>query len=204
MKKNIILVGAGTHANSCFDVIELEKKYKIFGLIDNERKKKVGEYKIIGKDKDLKKIRKKVDYALVTVGLINNPKIRENLFKLIKKLKFKTPSIISPLAHVSKSASVGGGTIVFHNTIVNSNSCIGKNCIINNRALIEHDVNIGDGCHISTGAIINGNCNIGKNTFVGSGAIVSNNINILKNSFIKLGQRIIKDLNDEKRKREKK
>lgn len=201
MKKNIVLIGAGTHANSCIDIIELENKYKIFGLIDNVRKKRVGKYKILGKDKDLKKIRKKVDHALVTVGLINKPEIRENLFKLIKKLKFKKTSIKSPLAHVSKSATVGAGTIIFHHAIINANARIGKNCIINNRALIEHDVNISDGCHISTGAIINGNCNVGKNTFIGSGAIVSNNINIIKNSFIKLGQRIIKNLDNEKKKR---
>ena len=34
MKSKIILVGAGTHANSCIDVIELEKKFSIYGLID--------------------------------------------------------------------------------------------------------------------------------------------------------------------------
>ena len=36
--KKIILIGAGGHCNSCIDVIELEKKYKIIGLVDNKKK----------------------------------------------------------------------------------------------------------------------------------------------------------------------
>ena len=37
--KKIILIGAGGHAKSCIDVIELQNKYKIIGLIDNKKKK---------------------------------------------------------------------------------------------------------------------------------------------------------------------
>ena len=36
--KNIILIGAGGHCNSCIDVIELEKKYKIIGLVDDKKR----------------------------------------------------------------------------------------------------------------------------------------------------------------------
>ena len=36
--KKIILVGAGGHCTSCIDVIEMEKKFKIAGLIDNKKK----------------------------------------------------------------------------------------------------------------------------------------------------------------------
>ena len=38
--KKIIILGDGGHAKSCCDVIELEKKYKIIGLITNKIKKK--------------------------------------------------------------------------------------------------------------------------------------------------------------------
>ena len=33
MKKKIILIGAGGHAESCIDVIKKNKKYQIVGLI---------------------------------------------------------------------------------------------------------------------------------------------------------------------------
>ena len=194
MKKNIILVGAGTHANSCIDVIELEKKYKIFGLVDNERKKKVGEYKIIGKDKDLKKIRKTIKYAIICLGFIHDFNLRNNIYLNLKKLRFKIPNIISPISYVSKKSKIGFGTMIFHEALINSNVTIGNNSIINTKSLIEHDVKIGNNCHISTGVIVNGNSKIGDNTFIGSGSVISNNIKIGKNCFIKMKSRVIKNV----------
>ena len=56
--KKIILIGGGGHALSCIDVIESEKKFKIVGIVDGNLKKgkKILNYKVIGGDKDLKKI----------------------------------------------------------------------------------------------------------------------------------------------------
>ena len=53
--KTIILIGAGGHCTSCIDVIEMQQKFKIIGLIDNNKKKLSMNYKIIGDDKKLKK-----------------------------------------------------------------------------------------------------------------------------------------------------
>ena len=39
-KKKILLVGAGSHAFSCIDVIEQHAEYEIAGLIDNNKKLK--------------------------------------------------------------------------------------------------------------------------------------------------------------------
>ena len=56
--KKIILIGAGGHCVSCVDVIELQRKFKIVGLIDNKKEKFLLDYKIIGSDKKLKKLSK--------------------------------------------------------------------------------------------------------------------------------------------------
>ena len=37
--KKILLIGAGGHSKSCIDVIELQKKYRIVGLIANKKKR---------------------------------------------------------------------------------------------------------------------------------------------------------------------
>jgi len=182
--KKIILIGAGRQCVSCIDVIELEKKYQIFGLIDNKSKKKLFNYKVIGSDKDLKKISNKIHYAFITLGQIKNFKTREKIYHELIKIGFKIPKIISPLSYVSNKATIGSGTIIMHGAIVNAGAKIGKNCIINTKALIEHDVTVQDNCHISTGAIVNGSSTINKNTFIGSGSIVRQNIVVGKNSFI--------------------
>ena len=48
--KKIILIGAGGHCVSCIDVIEMQRKFKIVGLIDNKKKNFLLNYKIIGND----------------------------------------------------------------------------------------------------------------------------------------------------------
>ena len=182
--KKIILIGGGGHCRSCIDVIEKEKKFKVLGIVDNKKNILIKKYKLIGSDKDLDKISKKIKNAIITIGHIKNSDLRERLYKKLIKLKFNLPLVISPLAYVSKNALVGAGTIIMHRALININAKIGKNCIINTGAIIEHDVVIGDNCHISTGSIINGGVTIEKNSFIGSNAVVKQNIKIGKNSFV--------------------
>ena len=193
----IILIGAGGHANSCIDVIELEGKYKVAGLVDKNKSNHLGSlgYAIIGTDDDLEALRKKFQYAIITVGQIKLPEIRVRLYDILARLDYSLPSIISPKAYVSKYAQINEGTIVMHGSIVNSNAKIGRNCIINNKALIEHDAIIGDHCHISTGAIINGKVTIGNKNFIGSGVVTKESVSIGSNCVIGAGVIIKTDIN---------
>ena len=184
--REILILGAGGHCRSIIDVIELEDKFRIAGIIDNELPvgSRVLDYEVIGNDNDLENLRSKYEYAIIGVGQIKTPKIRIKLFNLLKGLDFKLPVIVSPRAYVSKYAKIGEGTVIMHDALVNTNAKIGKNCIINTKALIEHDVIIEDNCHISTGAIVNGGTIIRKNTFFGSNAMAKEYIEIEAESII--------------------
>ena len=174
--KKIIIIGSGGHANSVLDIINNLKNFKFVGFID----KNVNKARVIGTDKDLKKLFKKIKYAAIGVGQIQNPNLRKNLFKKLKKIGFKLPVIISPNAYVSKSSKIEEGTFIMHGAIINANAKVGYNCIINSKALVEHDVLIGNNCHISTNSVINGHSIVGDDTFIGSGAIIVNSIKIKK------------------------
>ena len=194
--KKIILIGAGGHCKSCIDVIEIQKKFKIVGLVDNKKKFFMINYKIIGEDKELKKFSKKAQYALITTGQIKNSKIRESLFNKALNNGFKFPTIISPIAYVSKHASIGQGTIVMHGSIINAGAKIGKNCIINSKSLVEHDAIIGDHCHLATRSTVNGGVIIKNNTFIGSGSVIRQNIKIGKNCLVNVNLFVRKHLKD--------
>ena len=187
--KNIILIGGGGHCKSVIDVIEQEKKYKIYGIVDKREflGSKILGYKVIGNDSDLELLVKKFKYALITVGQIKSAKPRVNLFKLAKKVGFFLPSIISPNSYVSKHSKIGEGTVIMHHVIINANTFIGDNCIVNSKALIEHDCSILSHCHISTNTSINGGVKIGSECFIGSNVITKDNIHIKDKSFIKAG-----------------
>jgi len=190
--QEILLIGGGGHCRSVIDVIELEDRFKIGGVIDNNLPlgSKVLDYRVIGKDEDLIELRDSYQYALVTVGQIESFKVRVKLFELLKGLNFKLPTIISPRAYISRFAKIEEGSIVMHDALINANARVGRNCIINSKALIEHDATIEDFCHISTGAIVNGGVVIKQNSFIGSNATIREGLEIKENSFIKAGSLI--------------
>lgn len=190
--KKIILVGGGGHCKSCIDVIENENKYKITGIIDKKNFFLLN-YKVFTESYLNKKLIKN-NYAFVTVGQIKNYKIRAKLFNRLKDLGFKIPSVISPLAYISKHAVIGQGTIVMHGAIINAGAVVGNNCIINTNSLVEHDVVIGDHTHISTKATINGGVVIGSKVFVGSNTIIKDNISIGEGSIVGAGLYIKQNL----------
>jgi len=188
--REIILIGGGGHCKSVIDVIELEGKFKIAGIIEKDKTligQKVLNYEIIGSDEDLEKLREKYKYAFVTVGQIKSPNLRIKIYEKLKKLNFKLPIIISPLAYVSKYSKIEEGTIIMHHALVNANVKVGKNCIINSKVLIEHDAVIEDFCHISTAGVINGGVCVKRGSFIGSNAVTKEYIEIKENSFIKAG-----------------
>ena len=187
--KKILLIGAGGHCKSCIDVIEQMGDWRIAGIIDRSDScvSEVLGYPVIGSDEDLPVLRQQYDYALVTIGQIRSAELKMKLFNQLKALGFNQPSLVSPLAYVSKHAKIGDGTIVMHHALINSAAQVGNNCIINSKALIEHDAIIEDHCHISTGATINGGVVVGEQSFIGSQATTKQSITIPPQSFIKAG-----------------
>ena len=184
--KKIIIIGTGGHAHASIDVIEQCDKYSIVGLIVKKGKlaSTVFGYPVLGTDKELKKISKKIKYAFISVGQIKTSKIRINLYKKAIDAGFKLPIVISPYAYVSPRAKIGKGTIIMHGAVVNANAIIGKNCIINTSCIVEHAVIVADHCHVSTGAILNGKVSLGKGSFVGSGSVVKEEVKIGNNCVI--------------------
>lgn len=186
-KEQIILVGGGGHCHSVIDVIELENKFEIIGIIDKSELigQKVLGYEIIASDNDLESIFKTCKNVVVTVGQTSSSSLREKLFNKLSKIGFNLPIIVSPLAYVSRHAKIDKGTVVMHQSLVNANVIIGKNCILNSKSLIEHDANIGNNCHISTAAVVNGGVIVQDGTFFGSNATSKQSIEI--SGFIKAG-----------------
>lgn len=194
-KLPILLIGAGGHARACIDVIEMEGRFTVHGLLGLEDQVgwEVLGYPVIGIDADLPSLRRQQSHALVTVGQIKSPEPRIRLFNLLQQCSYETPVIISPRAHVSRHAAVARGTIVMHGAVVNAGASVGENCILNSLSLVEHDAKIGDHCHVSTAAAINSGVYIAAGTFVGSNASVRQGIRIGERCVIGMGQRVLKN-----------
>ena len=198
MQPTLILSGGGGHCRACIDVIEKERRFRIAGIIDLPHKLRqvVCGYEIIATDREISNLTLKFDHFFVTLGQIKDPRPRINLFNKLENAGADLPVIISPLAHVSKHATIGAGTIIMHHAVVNAGARVGKGCIINTKALVEHDVGIGDFCHLAPGAIVNGAVKMKAETFIGSNAVISHKIKIGRNVVVGAGVALFHDLED--------
>lgn len=187
MKPKLILIGGGGHCAACIDVIEQQGRFEIVGIVDKDANAAPLGYPLLGDDERLQALRDEIEYACISVGQIKSPALRSRLFEQAKALGFTLPAIISPRAYVSRHASIGEGTIIMHDVLINARATIGRNCIINSKALVEHDAVVEDNCHISTGAIVNGGATIKRGTFVGSNAVTRESATTQEHDFIKAG-----------------
>lgn len=180
MKEPLILVGGGGHCRACIDVIELDGRYEIAGIVDLEANigTEVLGYRVIACDEDLEKLTKIYKNFFISLGHLNSNVLRKKIARKLESLDITFPTIISPRAYVAKGVKLGLGTIVMHDVMLNSGATIGDHCIINSKALVEHDATVGNDSHISTAAVLNGGVRVGKNCFVGSGSVLKQYITI--------------------------
>ncbi len=199
MSMEILLFGGGGHCKAVIDVIEAEGIWQIAGVVEplGSTTLDVIGYSVVGYDDQLEVLFEKCPNALIAVGQIRSPTIRQRLFARLSKAGFKLPVVVSPLARIAKSASIGEGTVIMHYAYIGPNSSIGHNSIINTRALIEHDAQVGSHCHVATSAVINGNVSVGNGSFIGSGSICREGVTIGNNCLIGMGSRIIKPIADD-------
>lgn len=172
---NIVVIGSSGHARSIIDILELNERYKIVGLIDSFIKPHtiVNNYEVLGDEFMLPMICKKYNIygGIVAIGNNWNRKIMiEKINKM--EMNFIYISAIHPNAAISKKAIIGHGTCVMSCAVINTNTTIGKHCIINSGAIVEHDSVISDYASIATGALLAGKVCVGEKSAIGIGATI--------------------------------
>lgn len=102
-------------------------------------------------------------------------------------------TFIHPSCMISRSASVGVGTLILAHTVVNPKAVIGKFNSIMSGVTIGHDAVVGDYNLIATQAII-ANVNMGSRNFVGINATTNNKITIGDDCMIGMASNVVKDV----------
>ncbi len=193
MKKNVVIIGASGHGKVIADII-IKSGDSILGFLDDNKNK--GDtfcgYPILGKSTDYKRFQKKCEFVIA----IGNADIREKISLLCHNVKWYTA--IHPQSVISTiDVSIGEGTVVMANVVINSGASIGKHCIINTSSVVEHDNNICDFVHVSVGTKLAGTVSVGKKTWIGIGATVKNNTTICGNCMIGAGAVVVNNIDCE-------
>lgn len=129
----------------------------------------VEHWPVLGNTEQLLQVSTEYDGVIVGIG---NNSIRLTKQQQLTAIHAPLVSLIHPTAVVSDLSSIGVGSVVLANAVINPFSKVGKACIINTAATVDHDCLLSDGVHISPGAHLAGGVIIGKASWVGIGACV--------------------------------
>ncbi len=105
-------------------------------------------------------------------------------------------TLVHPTAHVSRSSTLGEGTIVSAGAIVGAQTSIGRHCILNRGVLVGHHTTIGDHCTLNPGANVAGRLTLGDRVFVGMGAQVLGELHVGPGAVIGAGAVVTKDVDE--------
>ena len=191
MKKEVIIIGASGHGKVVADVIN-QSDDSVIGFLDDNSKlsESFMGFPVLGKTDQFKDYEKY--YFIIAIG---NASIREKIADKMYGVRWYTA--IHPSAVVSKlGVTIGEGTVIMANAVVNAGASIGRHCIINSGAIVEHDNWLEDFVHVSVGAKLAGTVHISKRTWIGIGASVSNNLFICEDCMIGAGAVVVKNITE--------
>lgn len=190
MTKKVLIIGAGGHGKVVADIIGLSGDLVAGFLDDNPKAIKNFSFPILGEVNRFKHDNE--FYFIVAVG---NAEAREKIANKMSGVKWYTA--IHPSAAISTlGVTIGEGSVIMANAVINAGASIGKHCIINSSAVVEHDNQIKNFVHVSVGAKLAGTVFIGERTWIGIGASVNNNLYICEDCMVGAGAAVIKNITE--------
>lgn len=197
--KKIVVIGASDQSRCTIDVIEQEKKYEIYGLLDKKLEKDTNYegYKVLGY---LENIQNLVEEHGVYGGIVA---IGDNFtrYKVVNTIldlypDFKFINAIHPSVIMGKNVKIGSGCLIMPGVILNNNASVGNHCILLTRSSLDHDTTVGDFSSFSPGVTTGGRVNVGNCSVIGIGANILHCKSIGNHCVIGGGALINKDIED--------
>ncbi len=193
-KRKLIILGTRAFAEEVADLVSDCDEYELAGFGENWERERCSRsllgYPITWVD-DLAPLAA-THQAICAIGTTN----RSLFVKQVEGMGFQFATMRHPTARVSRTATVGAGSILSVGVAIAAHASLGHHVIVNRGCLIGHHTTIGDYVTISPGANIAGACRIGGATYIAMGAIVLDHITIGAHSIVGAGALVTKDVPD--------
>lgn len=188
-KEKVILIGAFCEA------IELceDCGFEIVGIVDSLEEATYMGYPVLGDDElILLNSHRYTDYKVVLVP--DSPHVRYKLAKQYGEKGFRFATVISPDAHVSKTAKIGEGCLIQANCNVSSYVELGDFVRLNSCANVMHESSIGKCSTVAPNAVVLGRCVIEEFSYIGANSTVLPNRTIYSNAIVGAGAVVTKNV----------
>lgn len=174
--KNLIIIGVGGFAREIYwhaqKSLGFGVDWRIKGFLDGDIKLSAAEYELLP-EKVLGDVENyKICADDVFTCAIGTPHARKVIIEKILARGGEFINLISELAEIVPTASIGRGLIISPFVGVSERAQIGDFVAINAQTIIGHDANIGNFSCIMPHVAVSGGCKVGAEVFIGSGAVL--------------------------------
>lgn len=197
--EDLILYGSGGMAREVVELVadinDIRPTWRILGYIDDvkgDSSELVNGFPLLGTWKMLKDVPGQ-PYVIIAVS---NPSDKEAIFRRIRNLPIRSPTLIHPSAKVARNARIGEGSIIGMDCIVSTDVRIGNHVFLNMRTIVGHDTVIMDYSSCLVGCIIAGGVVIKGSALLGSGCIIMEKTAIGSKSKVSMGSVVSFDVPD--------
>jgi sugar O-acyltransferase (sialic acid O-acetyltransferase NeuD family) len=185
----MVLVGAFHEVVELCEVCDVE----IAGIFDQQVEGEFMGHKILGRDEDARRLADRLGDVPVLI-VPDGPAVRRKLAAYYLSLGYRPASLVSPRAVVSKSASIGPGTIVQSCCHISASVRIGEFVKVNAAANLMHDSVVGDFTTIAPNAVILGRVSVRACCYVGANATLLPGIDVGEEAVVGAGAVVTRDV----------
>ena len=185
----MILVGAFQEIVELCEACDVE----IAGIFDQHVTGDFMGHKILGRDEDARLLAERLHDVPVLI-VPDAPAVRRRLAAYYLALGYRPASLVSPRAVVSKSASIGPGTVVQSCCHISASVRIGEFVKVNAAANLMHDSVVGDFTTIAPNAVILGRVSVRAGCYVGANATLLPDIDVGEEVIVGAGAVVTRDV----------
>lgn len=196
-----ICLGAGGHAKGLIEILGLDGRYELMGILDPRTDLYNGRIlglPILGGDELLPALLERgIRHGLVGLGGVGHTGPRETLYRRVVEYGLEPVSVVHPSAIISGSARLGRGVNILAGVIVGADAEIGDNVIVNSGAIVEHDCTIENHSHLASGCMLGGGVRVLQGAHIGLGASVRQGICVGRRAVVAAGAVVVRDVPDQ-------
>ena len=202
MRRSLLILGAGGHGRVIAETAVLTGVYDSIAFLDDRYSKtsasvEVNGIPLIGKLNDAKTEEKILErFTDAALGLGQNY-LRMHWYGQLSNSGYKLEPLVHPSAYVSKSATLGYGSVVLALASIQCCASVGNGVIVNDMSCIEHDCRVKDGAHICPGAVLGGSVSVGSCSWIGLRTAIKNNVSIGNNVLVGASSLVLRDIEDD-------
>jgi sugar O-acyltransferase (sialic acid O-acetyltransferase NeuD family) len=187
--RKVTLVGAFHEMVELCEACDVQ----IAGIFDEHVKGHFMGHEILGRDEDARGLANLLRDVPVLI-VPDAPAARRRLAEYYLSLGYRPASLVSPSAVVSKSASIGPGTVVQSYCHISASVRIGNFVKVNAGANLMHDSVVGDFATIAPNAVILGRASVRAGCYVGANATLLPDIDVGEEAIVGAGAVVTRDV----------